>query len=161
MPSPALRQADLFEEPPNASDVWSDRLLAAFADANVRSGLLPLAEKAIAACPADAVLLLMAATAALLDERPERALVFLNRFSKRAKAPAAHLLHALALNQLNKRTAAKVLLEQHGLTSWPAALPVFPGGYERLPWLIRQLEDIMGRPTPVPGRRPAEPAKPI
>lgn len=111
MPSPALRQADLFQEPPNESDVWSDRLLAAFADVNVYSDLLPLAEEAIAARPADAVLLLMATTAALLDERPERALVFLKRLSKRAQAPAAHLLHALALNQLNKRVAAKTLLE--------------------------------------------------
>ncbi len=159
MPSPALRQADLFQEPPNESGVWSDRLLAVFADVNVHSDLLPLAEEAIAARPADAVLLLMAATAALLDERPERALVFLKRFSKRAEAPAAHLLHALALNQLNKRAAAKALLEQHELTTWPAALSAFPGGYERLPWLIKRLEGIMGRVTPVPGRRPAAPAK--
>jgi superfamily II DNA or RNA helicase len=160
MPSPALRQADLFEEPPNASDVWSDRLLAAFADADVHSGLLPLAEQAVEAYPADAVLLLLAATAALLDERPERALVFLKRFSKRAEAPAVRLLYALALNQLNKRAAAKALLEEHELTSWPTALPAFPGGNARLPWLIRQLEGIMGRGTPVPGRRPATPGNP-
>jgi len=160
MPSPALRQADLFQAPPNEPDVWSDRLLAAFADVNVHLDLLPLAEEAIEACPADAVLLLLAATAALLDERPERALVFLKRFSKRAEAPAAHLLHALALNRLNKRAAAKTLLERHELTSWPAALPAFPGGYERLPWLIKQLAGIMGRATPVPGRRPAAPARP-
>jgi hypothetical protein len=50
---------------------------------------------------------MLAATAALLDERPERALVFLKRFSKRASAPAEHLLHALALNQVNKRVAAR------------------------------------------------------
>jgi SNF2 family DNA or RNA helicase len=102
----------------------------------------------------------MAATAALLDERPERALVFLKRFSKRAEAPAARLLYALALNQLNKHAAAKTLLERHALTSWPAALPAFPGGYERLPWLIKQLDCIMGRATPVPGPRPAAPARP-
>ena len=121
MPRPALRQSDLFAEAPYESDSWTERLLAAFTDANLHSGFLPLAEKAIEACPGDAVILMLAATAALLDERPERALVFLKRFSKRASAPAEHLLHALALNQVNKRVAAKALLERNGLTSWLAA----------------------------------------
>ena len=67
------------------------------------------------------IILMLAAMAALLDERPERALVFLKRFSKRASAPAEHLLHALALNQLDKRAAARALLESNGLTSrWSA-----------------------------------------
>ena len=88
MPRSALRQSDLFADAPYKSDIWSERLLAAFADANLRSGFLPLAEQAIEACPGDAIILILAATAALLDERPERALVFLKRFSKRASAPA-------------------------------------------------------------------------
>ena len=117
MPRSALRQSDLFADAPHEFDIWSERLLAAFADANLHSGFLPLAEQAIEACPGDAIILMLAATAALLDERPERALVFLKRFSKRASAPAEHLLHALALNQLDKRAAARALLESNGLTS--------------------------------------------
>jgi superfamily II DNA or RNA helicase len=155
MPRPALRQPDLFAEAPYESDAWTERLLAAFTDANLHSGFLPLAEKAIEACPGDAVILMLAATAALLDEQPERALVFLKRFSKRASAPAEHLLHALALNQVNKRVAAEALLERNGLTSWLAALEAFPGGSKHLPWLKRQLDAILGREVPFPGRRPA------
>jgi superfamily II DNA or RNA helicase len=155
MPRPALRQSDLFAEAPYESDIWTERLLAAFADANLHSGFLPLAEKAIEACPGDAVILMLAATAALLDERPERALVFLKRFSKRASAPTEHLLHALALNQVNKRVAARALLARNGLRSLPAALAAFPGGSKHLPWLRRQLESIVGREHPVPTWRPA------
>ncbi len=70
MVRPALRQADLFEEPPDVAGVWSDRLLAAFADANAGVRALPLAEEAVAACPTDIALLLMAATAAVLTSGP-------------------------------------------------------------------------------------------
>lgn len=147
----ALRQSDLFAETP--SDIWTERLCAAFADTNLHSGFLPLAERAIAACPGDAFILMLAATAALLDERPERALVFLRRFSKRASAPALHLLHALALNQLDKRVAARAMLQGNGLTDWPAVVRAFPGGSERLPWLVRQHDAIMGREARVSGRR--------
>jgi len=155
MARPALRQSDLFTRTPHESDIWSERLLAAFADTNLQTGFLPLAEQAIAACPGDAVILMLATMAALFDERPERALVLLKRFSKRASAPAGHLLHALALNQLNKRTAARALLERNGLTSRWAAGRAFPGGPKRLAWLIRQLDSIVGREAPRPERRPA------
>jgi superfamily II DNA or RNA helicase len=155
MPRLALRQPDLFAEAPYASDRWTERLLAAFADANPHSGFLPLAETALEACPGDIVILMLAAMAALLDERPERALVFLKRFSRRAAAPAEHLLHALALNQVDQRAAAKALLERNGLTSWSAARAAFPGGSKHLPWLMRQLDAILGREGPFPGRRPA------
>ena len=159
MARPALRQSDLFAEMPYESDIWSDRLLAAFADTNLRSGFLPLAQKAIEACPGDAVILILAAMAALLDEAPERALVFLKRFSKHASAPAAHLLHALALNKVNKRVAARALLERNGLTTWPAAVEAFPGGLKRLPWLMPQLDAILGRQKTVPARQPTARAK--
>jgi superfamily II DNA or RNA helicase len=153
MPRSALRQSALFADVPHESDIWSERLLAAFADANRHSGFLPLAEQAVEACPGDAIILMLAATAALLDERPERALVFLKRFSKRASAPAGQLLHALALNQLDKRAAARALLESNGLTSRWSAIRAFPGGSKRLPWLIRQLDSIVGREVPLPGLR--------
>ena len=159
MPRPALRQSDLFADAARESDVWMQRLLAAFADPNLHSGFLPLAEEAIGACPGDPIILMLAATAALLDERPERALALLKRFSKRASAPAEHLLHALALNQLNKPAAARALLERNGLISRLAAVKAFPGGAKRLPWLMRQLDSILDRGAPFPGRRPAARAK--
>jgi hypothetical protein len=87
MPHSALRQSSPFA-PCDEGDIWSERLLAAFADATLQSGFLPLAEQAIEACPGDAIILILAAMAALFDERPKRALVLLKRFSKRASAPA-------------------------------------------------------------------------
>ena len=148
----ALRQSNLFADAPHEGDIWLERLLAAFADATLHSGFLPLAEQAIEARPGDAIILMLAAMAALLDERPKRALVLPKRFSKRASAPAADLLHALALNQLGKWTAARALLESNSLNSRWSALRVFPGGSERLPWLIQQLDNIVGRKVARPGR---------
>ncbi len=152
MSIPAPYRTDLFDVPQDERAVWTDRLLAAFADENIRSGFLPLAEEALVACPGDTVLLMLGATAALLDERPERALVFLKRFFKRADGSAAHLLQALAFDRLDKRAAAKALLERHGLTEVYAALRVFPGGYGRYSWLSERLDGIMGRFRHVPGR---------
>jgi hypothetical protein len=43
----STRQSDLLAHAARESDIWSDRLLAAFADANLHSGFLPLAEQAI------------------------------------------------------------------------------------------------------------------
>jgi hypothetical protein len=71
----------------------------------MHSGFLPLAEEAVRACPGDGNV--MPAAAALLDQRPERAMVFLKRFSKRyIPVPAYGLLYALALELDNKRAAA-------------------------------------------------------
>ena len=153
MAQPALRQSDLFAKVPHEPDISYERLLAAFADTSRHSGFLSFAEEAIAERPGDPIILMLAATAALLDERPQRALVFLKRFSKRASAPAQDLLRALALNQLHRRGAAKALLERNGLTDWFSALEVFPAGSKRLPWLIRQLEEILGRELHHPDRR--------
>ena len=153
MPRSALRQSNLFADAPHEGDIWSERLLAAFADATLHSGFLPLAEQAIEACPGDAIILLLAAMAALLDERPKRALILLKRFSKRASAPAGDLLHALALNQLGKGDAARALLESNGLNNRWSAVRAFPGGSGRLPWLIQQLDNIIGRKVALPGRR--------
>ena len=71
-------------------------LLAAFADRSRRSGFLPQAEDGVRARPGDGHILLLAATAALLDEEPRRAQVCLKRFSKRYVATdSSHLLRAL------------------------------------------------------------------
>ena len=53
--------------------------------------------------------------------------------------------------KLNKRAAARALLESNGLTSRWAAVRAFPGGSKRLPWLIRQLDSILDREARLPG----------
>ena len=58
---------------PSPAEPWVDRLSATFADTKRTSGFLPLAETAIDACPGDPGILTLAATAALLDQQPERA----------------------------------------------------------------------------------------
>ena len=152
---PALRQSDLFADANRESDFWMQRLQAAFADADLQSGFLPLAEQAVEACPGDVIILMLAATAALLDKQPARALLLLKRFSKHASAPAEHLLRALALSQIDKQAAARALLESHRLTNRLAAARAFPGRSERLPWLMRQLASILDGDAPRSGRRPA------
>lgn len=134
--------------------VWAERLSRAFADPRRQSGFLELAESAVGACPGDSTVLTLAAAAALLDARPERALVFLKRISKRFSAtPTDHLLQALALFQEGKRLAARGLLVRHELTEWPAALRRFPGGIERMRWLEGQLAAIMDQAHRLPQRR--------
>jgi SNF2 family DNA or RNA helicase len=97
--------------------------------------------------------LTLAATAALLDTRPERALVFLKRISKRFSATQTdRLLQALALFQEGKRLAARALLVHHELTEWPAALRLFPGGMERMRWLEGQFAAIMDQAHMLPRR---------
>ncbi len=104
-------------------------LQVALADPKRTSGFLPLAEDAVRRDPGSPVVLCLAATAALLEEHPERALVFLKRYSKRyVPTGSHHLLHALALAQQNKFTAAQALLERHGPTSAPEALRAFRAG---------------------------------
>lgn len=133
--------------------VWAERLSRAFGDPRRQSGFLELAESAVGACPGDSTVLTLAATAALLETRPERALVFLKRISKRFSAtPTDHLLQALALFQEGKRLAARGLLVRHELTEWPAALRLFPGGMERMRWLEGQFAAIMNQAHMLPQR---------
>jgi superfamily II DNA or RNA helicase len=145
-----LHEPDLFAE--TEADQWSQKLLAAFDDASRESGFLVVAEEAIADCPVDPFILLLAAMAALLDTRPERAHVFLKRFSKRAAAPAQHLFQAVALHQQGKSLTARRLLEKNGLTGAIPVARAFPAGLVRLPWLMRQLEAILDRDLSYPGQ---------
>src|SRR5262245_27620381 len=127
MPAFQPSQARLSLELPDDVDDWVDRQMQAFDDTGRTSGFLPLAEQAVDACPGNPIILTLAATAAVLDRQPERALKFLKRICKRYEAaPTHHLLHALALFQDNKREAARTLLRRHRLTELPAALQVFP-----------------------------------
>jgi hypothetical protein len=138
----------------DAAAAWDRILLAAFADPGLHSGFLALAEEAVRAQPGDGHVLLLAATAALLDEEAARAQVFLKRFRKRYVAiDTCHLLNALALAQENRLLPARSLLEAHGLTDWFNALRVFPGGFERRAWLSRQYARIFEPGKTVRSRR--------
>jgi superfamily II DNA or RNA helicase len=153
MPRPSARQTvlqfgDRPEELPrddrqHVAVEWDEVLLAAFADPDRESGFLPQAEEAVRAQPGDGKILLLAAMAALFDEDPARAQVFLKRFRKRYLAVDTwHLLAALALAQENKLAVARSVLESHGFMDWVDALPHFPGGYRRRAWLSRCYERI-------------------
>ena len=132
---------------------WDQILRAAFADPDRASGFLSQAEEAVRAQPGDGLVLLLAATAALLDRSPQRAQVFLKRFSKRYVAIAPyHLLRALVLAEQSKLGSARSVLEAHGLTNPFNALQVFPGGWMRRAWLLRQHDRIFGHDKPVRGR---------
>jgi hypothetical protein len=123
---------------------WIALLGDAFADSQRTTGFLPLAEKAVRAHPGDHVILCFAATAALLDERPVQALVFLKRYHKRYVPDATyHLLYALAIGQRNKFHAAQTLLERHRLHLHYIAMGFFPGGEARGRWLRNQLDRIL------------------
>lgn len=142
MPSSAV--TDQF--PDRSAADWVDALDALFADDSRHSDFLPLAEAAVRACPGDAVILCLATTAALLDARPERALVFLKRLSKRFEPTITdHLLRALALAQQKKLGPARTLIEQYALDVRANAIRAFPGGIERYSWLATQLDTILGR----------------
>ncbi len=147
MPVASAAQMSLpLGDTPDDSGEWAEILTDAFADSEWTSGFLPLAEEALRAHPGDAVVLCLAATAALLDELPERALVFLKRYSKRyVLSDTHHLLHALALAEQNKLAAARALLERHELTFPYQAMCAFPGGWSRSAWLVVRLDTIMRR----------------
>ncbi len=135
-------------------DEWVDTLMDAFANRKQTSNFLPLAEEALGAFPADAAMLCIAATAALLDGHSDRAMVFLKRLSRRYEPTEADpLLLALALKQRGRIAAARQLLERHGMTTAHTALRGFPGGLERIHWLSQQIDAIMGRDPMLHGWR--------
>ena len=121
---------------------------------SVRSRVLPQAEEAVRARPDDGVILLLAATAALLDQNPERAQVFLKRFAKRYRAnDPYHLLHALVLAQEGRLGSARSELNAHELGDRFEALQNFPGGWTRREWLFREHDRIFGRGKAAGGKR--------
>ncbi|HTT81863.1 MAG TPA: SNF2-related protein [Rhizomicrobium sp.] len=132
---------------------WVRTLIAAFAETRKGTRVLPIAEEALHACPGNGAILLLAATAALFDEQPERAQTFLKRFAKRfVPTRPYHLVSALTLAQHNRHDAARTLLKQHDLQDFFSALMVFPGGVERREWLMKWHDAIL---------RPARRAVPL
>jgi superfamily II DNA or RNA helicase len=135
---------------------WERILLAAFTDPERHGGFLPQAEEAVRAQPGDGHILLLAATAALLDGQPARAEILLKRFSKRyVEVPSSHLLHALALAQAGKLKLARSVLEANRLSSLFDGLRNFPGGPRRLAWLSREYDRIFERGKASPRKRAA------
>ena len=133
---------------------WIEALYDAFGDPG--SHPLEVAEKALRACPRDAVMLNLASVAALLEERPERCLVFLKRLSKRYLPNRSdHLLRALALAQQGRFSLAATLLERYGLNHFPLAMRFFSGGPTLASWLGSWLDRIhkQGRAPPARSRR--------
>jgi superfamily II DNA or RNA helicase len=142
------------EDRKDAAVAWDRVLLDDFADSVRHSGFLELAEEAVRAQPGDGHILLLAATAALLDTDAARAQAFLKRFRKRYVAiDTCHLLNALALAQENRLLPARSLLEAHGLTDRFNALRVFPGGFERRAWLFLQYARIFELDRTAPRKR--------
>ncbi len=137
------------------ADTWLDKLAAAVAEPADDASTLALAEAAIVACPGDPNILLLAATAALLDDRVDRALIFLKRFDKRAESAAAELLRAIALHMTGRTPAAKTILERANLTRWPEQVRAFPGGYARFHWLQGQIHGILKKNRDQRGPVPA------
>ena len=132
-------------EPDQAADAdtWADKI----ADALNRGERHPLAlaEEAVRTCPGDYTLLCLAATAALIEERPDRAQLYLKRLRKRYEpGPTYPLLLALALDQQKRRSAARELLKQNNLTSYVTAMRVFPGGVSLSRWLSDRVNAITG-----------------
>jgi SNF2-related domain len=154
---PVLPFVDLPRERP----AWDKILCGAFADSARVSGFLTQAEEAVRARSDDGVILLLAATAALLDQNPERAQVFLKRFAKhyRANGPY-HLLHALALAQEGRSGAARSELKAYELGDRFEALQNFPGGWTRRGWLFREHDRIFGRDKAARSKRKAADAGP-
>src|SRR5271156_5477169 len=156
------RQMSLqFDESSADPEVWIDTLDAAFADPARTNGFLEPAEKAERACPGDPAILSLAATAALLDGRADKATLYLKRYAKRYFAGEPyHLLSALALAGQKNRIGARALLEQHRLTDWRYAMSAFPGGRARRRWLAESIDAIMGGKPEIRGRKPAGKAAP-
>ena len=101
-------------------------------------------------------ILCLAATAALLDGRADKAQTYLKRYAKRyVPGSTCHLLAALALGQQNKLAAARDLLQRHALADWVNAWRVFPGAVAQQSWLMTALDAIMGRATAARGLKPS------
>ncbi|MGQ0662284.1 MAG: DEAD/DEAH box helicase [Pseudomonadota bacterium] len=130
-------------------EAWAANLLRALRERT--SSPLDIAERALIACPGDSRLLALGALAALLENQPERCLVFLKRVRKRYIPDARHhLFHAIALAQLGRRSAAADILKQHRLDGFMAAADCLPVSDRALGnWLWGWLSAIRSARPPV------------
>ncbi len=181
--TPAAPEADLFAgmappSPPHPAesgdrDFWQDAIHASLSARSSRS--LAFAEQALQECPADPMLLLLAALTMLANKQPERALAVLKRFGRRCiPGRPANLLTALALGQRDEFAKARAVLRESKLDTNRAALASFVGPPVMHDWLLDQLErirreariaDLLKRPVKPPSRpvarAPAKPPRPV
>jgi superfamily II DNA or RNA helicase len=149
MRDPLRSQPILPLELPTPAETWIERLTTVLDDPSRTSGFLEQAKQALAACPGHPGILTLAAISALLERKPEKALASLKRLRKsHQRSRTYYLIEALALFQINKSYAARVLLERHAMTDWWDAWHVFPAGQARFRWLADQVNGIMGRIDP-------------
>ena len=96
------------------------------------------------AAPTDADVLLMAAIAALLDERPEQSLRYLQRFTKRYSPLAAEdqLLCLIALAQQGIWTQAAQALARFDNPTLNESVQQLPCGNDLVPWINEWLRKI-------------------
>jgi len=120
-----------------------------------RPNALPAALPAINAYPTDAEILLLTVIAALLDEEPEHALRFLQRFSKRFLPTGVEdqTLRAIALAQQGQWTQAAQIIEQHGAQEMNGSFLNLPGSWTFRNWVLGWVRKIQQR-----GRRQAAPS---
>src|SRR2546425_4698113 len=112
--------------------------------------------------PTDAELLVMAVTAALLDELPQPALRYLHRFTKRFVPFAVehHLLRAIALAQQGLWTQAAQIVKHHGAPALHSSIQSMPWGWALLSWYrdwlrkIERAEQRRAAPVPKPAKSP-------
>ena len=131
------------EASPWTPDRWAVEIRTAFQYGDAPP--LAVAEQAVRECPGDYELLALAATAALVEGRTDRAQLFLKRMKKRfVPGPADALLQALLLDQQKRRPAAAELLQRNGFTTYHGAMSAFPAGVSLSKWLSERLYEIAG-----------------
>jgi superfamily II DNA or RNA helicase len=113
--------------------------------------------------PTDPDMLILAALAALLEERPDQSLTYQKRLKRRYfPSPAVHLLHALALAQKRLWPQAARIMDQHffnefGISRGPYYLPC---GDVLRPWVRRWLKAIETENDRLLAPREKSPRKP-
>nr|MBS0019194.1 DEAD/DEAH box helicase [Gammaproteobacteria bacterium] len=132
-----MSDAPATDKTPQDARGWIAAIHAAFASQDTDP--LTVADQAVRDCPDDGRLLHLAAIAALMDERPERCLRYLKRYSKRFYTDRRdQLLRALALAQQGRIPAAYAILEQAHLQHFYAAWQWFAGGPPLEGWFRKQ-----------------------
>ncbi len=98
--------------------------------------LLEAVLPALGAYPADGELLLLAAVAALLENKPEQSLRFQHRFAKRYRPFEAELLllQAVALAQSEKWVLAWRIVTQHGTARLQGSIHYLPCAWSLAAW---------------------------
>jgi superfamily II DNA or RNA helicase len=121
---------------------------------NREPNALQAALPALNANPNDPEALLMTIIAALLDQKPDHALRFLQRFNKywRSLRAEDQLLRAIALAQQGVWTQSVQILNQSGATELYGSIHYLPSGWELMNWFrgwLRKIENYEQRRKPL------------